>query len=100
MNEPAKALATVRSYNQLIAVLRSRADELEVTRETLDHAAKLAPRYAQKLLAPVPVKNLGPNSLGGLLSVLGLALVVVEDRRPTELPKREKRKVRSACAAA
>lgn len=91
MSQPARQLAIVRSYHQLVAVLRSRADELEITRETIDTEAKMPPRYSAKLLSPTPIKNLGPNSLGALLGVLGLALVVVEDVMPKKaLPKRKR----------
>ena len=49
-------------------------------------AAHLPPGYSAKLLSRIPVKNPGPSSLGALLGVRGLALVVVEDERPTRLP--------------
>jgi hypothetical protein len=88
-----RQLATVRTYAQLISVLRARSDELEITRKIIDEEAKhLSPGYSGKLLSRTPVKNLGPSSFGALLGVLGLALVVVEDERPVALPKRKNRR--------
>ena len=75
----ARELATVRSYEELHAVMRARADELAVTRETIDAVAGLQPGYAGKVLAPKPIKRLGPVTLPLMLGALGLALVVVED---------------------
>jgi hypothetical protein len=92
----ARQLATVRTYAQLIAVLRARSDELEITRAITDDAACLPPGYAAKLLSRTPVKALGPNSMGAVLGVLGLALVVVEDARPVALPKRKYRRAGQA----
>lgn len=96
MTEPAKTIATVRSYRQLMSVFRARSDELEITRQTVDAAAGLPPGYSGKLLAPIPIKNVGINSLGALLGVLGLALIVVEDSDAaltfkTKLVKRQRR---------
>jgi hypothetical protein len=72
----AKQLAIVHTYNELVAVLRSRAEELHISGDTLESAAGLPARYSSKLLCPTPVKNLGPSSLGALLNTLRLELVV------------------------
>lgn len=78
MTEP-RQLATVRSYEELHAAMRARAAELEVTRETIDAVSGLQSGYAGKVLAPKPMKRLGPTTLPLMLGALGLALVVVED---------------------
>jgi hypothetical protein len=69
--EPPRQLATVRDYAQLHTALRLRADELKTTREAIDDLAGLQNGYAAKLLAPVPIKSLGRESLGPMLAVLG-----------------------------
>ena len=74
-----RILATVKTYGQLVAVMRARNDELEITREVMDERAHLPSGYSAKLLAQI--KNFGPSSLGAMLGVLGLALIVVEDRK-------------------
>jgi hypothetical protein len=76
---PARQIAIVRSYGDLHKALRLRADELGTTREAIDELTGLQNGYAAKLLAPVPIKSLGPQSLGPMLAVLGLKLLVVED---------------------
>lgn len=74
-----RRIATVTSYDELIAAFRARADELKVTRETLDSVTGLQTGYSGKLLAPVPMKSLGRVSLGPMLQAMGLAIVLVED---------------------
>jgi hypothetical protein len=78
MTEP-RQLATVVDYDGLIAAFRLRAEELNVSRETIDAVTGLQAGYCAKLLAPVPIKKLGLVSLGPMLQALGLALCVVVD---------------------
>jgi hypothetical protein len=76
---PGRLLAIARTYTELHDALRARSNELEVSRETIDDIAGFESGYTAKLLSPVPMKRLGLQSLGPVLTVLGLALVVVED---------------------
>lgn len=79
MTETMQPLAIIRGYDDLHAALRARAEELLLSRQTVDEVAGLTAGYAAKLLAPKPMKILGPMSFGSLLGALGLKLVVVED---------------------
>lgn len=72
-------LAIVTDYPGLHAALRARAEQLGVSRETLDDLAGLTNGHTAKLLSPQPFKVLGPMSMGALLGALGLKLVVIED---------------------
>ena len=74
-----RQLATVRSYDELLAALRARALELGATRKQIGFVAGLPDGYAATLLAPGPAKSLGRTSFGPMLGALGLALVVIED---------------------
>jgi hypothetical protein len=74
-----KPLATVRTYDELNAALRARADALDISRETIDAISGLQNGYAGKLLAPIPIRTLSRVSLGAMLGALGLKLIVVED---------------------
>lgn len=76
--------APIRDYPDLVQALRSRRDALNISHETIDSISGLQPGYTSKLLAPKPIKNLGPMSLGSLLGALGLKLVAVEDMEQTE----------------
>lgn len=69
----------IRSMDELIAALRARLIELQLTHSTVDGIAGLQDGYTSKLLAPKPIKNLGPVSFQALLGALGVAVVVVED---------------------
>jgi hypothetical protein len=71
--------APIRSMPELLNAIRARRDELNISHETIDSIAGLQSGYTSKLLAPRPIKNLGPMSFGSLLGALGLAVVVVED---------------------
>ena len=81
-------LTEVRDYQELIAALRARVVELGTAGETIDHVAGLPLRYTMKLLAPIPIKALGPTSMGPLLGALGLKLVVMEDAEVLEKIRR------------
>lgn len=95
-----RTLATVRTYALLISVLRARSDELEITREITEAAGKLPDGFSGRLLSRKPVRSVGLwPSLGALLGVLGLALVVVEDKRTVALPRRKYRRQRKPAAA-
>jgi hypothetical protein len=74
-----RRIAIVTDYAGLMTALRTRANELKVTRETLDSVSGLQAGYCAKLLAPVPIRSVGPDTLGPLLGALGLAIVVIED---------------------
>jgi hypothetical protein len=74
----------IRDINDLVAAIRARRDELNVSHELLDHLAGLQSGYTSKLLAPEPMKGLGPMSLPALLGALGVALVLVEDSAAIE----------------
>lgn len=71
--------APIRSMDELLQALRDRRDSLNISHETIDSIAGLQSGYTSKLLAPKPIKNLGPMSFGSLLGALGLAVVVVPD---------------------
>ena len=92
-----RVLAQVTDYAGLHQALRDRCDQLSVSRETLDHLTGLQSGYCSKLLAKTRIKNIGPQSLGPLLTVLGLRLLVAED--PAAMarfgPSLEKRDVRA-----
>lgn len=73
------ALGTARDYASLQAVLRIRADALGISRETIDRLAGVPAGYAAKTLAEVPIKRLGPDTIGPMLGALGVMLSVVAD---------------------
>jgi hypothetical protein len=73
-------IAEVRSWNDLHAALRARAESLNVSRLVLDELSGLQSGYASKLLAPGPIRHFGRVSLGAMLGALGLKLVVQEDK--------------------
>jgi hypothetical protein len=74
-----RQIAVVRSYDELLAALRQRATDLNISRELIDTISGLHTGYAGKLLAPVPVKALGRTSMGPLLTAMGVCLVMIED---------------------
>ena len=72
--------APIRSMPELLDALRARRDALNISHETLDSISGLQSGYTSKLLAPKPIKNLGPITMGPLLGALGLQILVVEDQ--------------------
>ncbi|WP_315729136.1 hypothetical protein [Bradyrhizobium sp. SZCCHNS2015] len=92
-------LAEVADYEDLVRALRDRADQLAISRETIDALAGFPDRYAVKILTlstPKPVsadrtrdsrgsvRRIGMTSLGPLLGALSLKLLVVEDLEALE----------------
>jgi hypothetical protein len=67
------------SYDDLLAVLRARMHELNITFDCLDHISGLQSNYSAKLLGARPVKTLGPVSLGAVLGSLALRITVSVD---------------------
>lgn len=89
-----RGLAVIRTYKELHAAIRARAESLKVSRDTLDERTGLQTGYSAKLLGPVPIKNFGATSLGPMLAALGVALVLIEDpetfaRITAKMPKRD-----------
>src|SRR5206468_2426011 len=78
MAEP-KHLATVRDYDELVAAVRARVAELNITHANVDDVSGVPGGYASKLLCNPPMRTMGRVSLGLMLGALGLKLLVVED---------------------
>jgi hypothetical protein len=95
----------VHDYDELVAAMRARANELNVSRATIDDVSGLQSGYAAKLLANPPIKSFGAVSLGPMLGALGVSLVMVEDvealaRVATRLDERNSSQVRTMPAPA
>jgi len=69
----------IRSMEELLAALRARRDQLELTHERLDDISGLPSGYFGKLMTNPPIKNLGWLSLGLCLDALGVGLILVEN---------------------
>src|SRR5262245_40784535 len=78
--EPPRILAEVVSYADLHHAMRARAEELEVSRQTIDDLAGLQDGYASKLLCDPPVKRLSWDFAAIILPALGLKLALLEDQ--------------------
>src|SRR5690348_2489030 len=74
-----RILGRASSYDALMDILRARKDELAITFECLDAAAGTQGGYCSKILAPVPIRQIGRLSLGCILQAMGLTLLVAED---------------------
>jgi hypothetical protein len=68
--------APIRSMPELIAALRARRDELQITHATIEDIGLLPDGYVSKVLSDNPMKNIGPKALEGLLDGLGVVLVL------------------------
>jgi hypothetical protein len=93
---PPEPLPEIVDYRSLIAVCRLRADQLQVSRLTLDELAGLPSGYVGKLLALKSRKHIGVESLGALLGALGLKLIAVpiDARQRARMAKRNESQVR------
>lgn len=74
-----RTIAEASTYDELVAGLRLRAEELNLSRATIDAVSGLQSGYAAKLLTLPPIRSLGHVSFGPLLQALGLRLALIED---------------------
>jgi hypothetical protein len=75
---------TATDYDSLIEAFRIRASQLDLSRQNIDEIAGYPDRLASKLLGPGKVKRLGLLTLGGMLSALGLKILIVENEETLE----------------
>src|SRR5258708_27330512 len=73
-----RQLAVIRTYEDVLRVIRARRDELDVPHEIIDDIAGLAAGHTSKLLCPRPLKHLGPISWS-IFEALWLSLVAIEN---------------------
>lgn len=74
---------TIADEADLVAALRARAEELNVSRAEIDRVAGLPSGYAGKMLCIPPVKYAGPQSFWNIAGALGLAVQLVVDPEAT-----------------
>jgi hypothetical protein len=84
----APTLGVIRSYDDLHVALRARAEQLNISRETINEISGM--HHAAKLLAPKPHRNLGKMSFTALLGALGCRLLLVEEEAETLEKLRER----------
>jgi hypothetical protein len=67
------------SHNELIDVLRARKEQLGLSNAWIEHTIQLADGHCDKVLGPARERGLSQLTIDGLLAVLAIKLVVVED---------------------
>jgi hypothetical protein len=72
-------LAVVRTADDLRSMFRNRIVNLGISYETADQIGGLPLGYTAKLLAPNPVRRIGPVAFECLLGATGIKLLAVED---------------------
>jgi hypothetical protein len=91
-----RALARIEHSEALLAAIRRRVDELQITHEIIDHRSGFQSGYSSKLLSDPPQRRLGHFSLFVLLQTLGLDMVLVENPQALENLKNPMHKRRQA----
>jgi hypothetical protein len=66
-------------YAAMQEFFRQRADELGLSRTTIDRLANFTPGLASKFLSPTPIKRIGHEHIGPLCAALAVAWIPVED---------------------
>lgn len=107
-----RRLGEARGYDDFIAVLRARKDELNISCETLDAICGFTRGHSSKILAPLPSeygkrptnRGIGRKSMGELIGGLAVKLIVAEDadaltRIKTRLTQRDNGKVNGGMLA-
>jgi hypothetical protein len=87
--EGPRVICEFSDYAELLAGLRLRAAELNLSGEQIDHVSGLPARYTQKLLGPHQIRRLGVISLGPFLGALAVRGVLLEDKAAVEKLRRQ-----------
>lgn len=74
-----RRIGEIRDFDHLQAMLREVADDRGMSRLTIDAQAGLADGHAAKLLAPIPTKRMGTETMPKLLKALAVRLVLEDD---------------------
>jgi hypothetical protein len=75
---PAGAVLT-RNETELLAAIRTRVAELDVSYDTLDRIAGLPDRFASKLLCDPPMRQISQATLWLLMGALGYKIALLPD---------------------
>jgi hypothetical protein len=94
--------AVVDDHNQLLAAIRRRIEELDVSHETVEHLAGLQSGYLSKVIADPPPKRMSPFTQFLILQALGLRVKLEEDQQLIEKLRSRwsKRKLRKSMRTA
>jgi hypothetical protein len=80
MPDDERVIGEFTNYDEMIAALRARAAELNLSGEAIDNLSGLTARHSQKLLGPHQIRRLGAISLGPFFGALAVRGVLLEDR--------------------
>ena len=87
-DERPKVLGEFVEYSDFVQAIRNRVADLAIHGTRFDALAGWPEGYLSKLTAQRPVRRIGLNSMGPLLSAMGVKLQMVEDPRGTERLRR------------
>jgi len=88
MADQPRQLAILRCFDDVLATLRARRDELDISNEVIDEIAGLTRGHASHLIAHKPSRGFGGISWN-VWEALGLKVVVLED--PAALARAKRR---------
>jgi hypothetical protein len=88
MAAPSPAPVLIRDEPELLAAIRARCAELQITYETLDTVAVLPDGYSSKILCAHPVKRMGALTLWSVLGTLGFDISLVPHDIPAHIRER------------
>ena len=74
-----RPVVMVHDERELLAAIRARCNELQITYDTLDAVAVLPDGYASKLLCEHPVKHMGTLTMWNVLGTLGYRIALIHD---------------------
>lgn len=81
--QPSGVAIEIKSYDELIAVINRRVEELQLSLSSVDQLAGLQENYISKCLRKHPVKRLGAVSGFCTFGALGLRLFFLQDDQAT-----------------
>jgi hypothetical protein len=84
----ARVIGQFTDYDEMLAAVRARVNELSINGERFDEYAGLPKGYLSKLIGANPTRRIAMTSMGPLFCALGISCVMIEDPVATARLKR------------
>jgi hypothetical protein len=79
MSKALRQLATIVNYDELHLAFRARAQELQISRLSIDCLGDLADGHASKIVGLGKIRRMGLSALRPMCRALAIKILIIED---------------------
>jgi hypothetical protein len=79
----ARVIGEFINYDEMLAAVRARVNELNINGERFDEFAGLPKGYLSKLIGANPTRRIAMTSMGAVFAALGISCVMIENPSAT-----------------